>query len=147
MWQVPYAPGELKAIAYGADGKQAAVTSFQTAGPPTQIKLETDNAALRANRTDDAVVTVTDKDGVMVPWNRNRVDFAVAGPVHLLDNENGDPIDVTPNQAPYRNAFYGMARGFYQATSQAVPIEITAGAILGDTDLGTVYTGGPHAKV
>jgi beta-galactosidase len=146
VWQVRYAPGELQAIAYGADGKQAVLTSFQTAGPPTQIKLETDNASLKANRTDDAVVTFTiaDKDGVMVPWNTNRVNFAVTGPVHLLGNENGDPIDVTPNQAPYRNAFYGMGRGFYQATSQSGPIEITAGAILGDTDLGTVYSGGPR---
>lgn len=145
-WQVPYTPGELKAIAYGANGQQSATTSFQTAGSPTQIKLESDNTSLRPNRTDDAVVTFTvaDKNGVMVPWNMNRVDFAVAGPARLLGNENGDPVDVTPNQAPYRNAFYGMGRGFYQATSLDGPIEITAGAILGDTDLGTVYTGGPR---
>ena len=140
VWQVPYTPGELKAIAYDTGGKQTATTAFRTAGPPTQIKLETDNNSIRANRVDDAVVTFTiaDKDGVMVPWNMNRVDFAVVGPVHLLGNENGDPVDVTPNQAPYRNAFYGMGRSFYQSTADDGPIEITAAAILGDTSLGTV---------
>jgi hypothetical protein len=88
--------------------------------------------------------TIADKDGVMVPWNMKRVDFAVTGPVRLLGYENGDPIDVTPNQALYRNAFYGIGRGFYQATSQTGPIEVTAGAILGDTDLGTVNSRGPR---
>jgi beta-galactosidase len=145
-WQVPYTPGELKAIAYDDNGEQAAETSFRTAGPPTQIELETDNASLKPDRTDDAVVTfrVADKDGVMVPWNSNRADFSVRGPVHLLGYENGDPVDVTPNQAPYRNAFYGMGRGFYEATSQDGPIEVTAGAILGDTALGTIGNSGPR---
>jgi beta-galactosidase len=146
VWQVPYSPGELKAIAYAPSGKQSATTTFQTAGPPTAIKVETDNAALKAKRTDDAVVTFTiaDKDGVMVPWNTNRVDFRVSGPVHLLGYENGDPIDVTPNQASYRNVFYGMERGFFQATAEDGPIEVVAGAILGDTSLGSLHTGGPR---
>jgi beta-galactosidase len=146
VWNVPYAPGELKAVAYDADGKPDAVDAFETAGDPVAIKLETDNASLRTNRTDDAVVTFTiaDRNGVMVPWDMNRVDFAITGPVHLLGNENGDPVDVTPNQAPYRSAFYGMGRGFYQATSQAGAIEITAGAILGETAMGFEKSSAPH---
>lgn len=135
LWKVPYRPGKLLAVAYDVNGKRVANTSFTTAGDPTGIKLETDNGALRSNRTDDAVVTFTvvDKDGVMVPWNMNRIVFKVLGSVHLLGNENGDPVDVTPNQASYRNAFYGMGRGFYQATADDGPIEITAASILGDT--------------
>lgn len=138
VWKVPYEPGELKAIAYGKDGKATATTSFETAGDPEKIKLVTDNAPLRPNRTDDAVVTFTiaDKDGVMVPWEMNRVDFAVSGPVHLLGYDNGDPLDVTPNQASHRRAFYGMGRGFFQATKEDGPIEVTAGAVLGQTSMG-----------
>jgi len=137
VWNVPYAPGELKAIAYDAHGQSTAMTEFQTAGDPAAIKLETRNDHLRSNRLDDAAVTftVTDKNGVMVPWDMNRVDFSVTGPVRLLGYDNGDPIDVTPNQAPYRRAFYGMGRGFFQATDQDGPIEVTAGAILGQTSL------------
>jgi beta-galactosidase len=138
VWNVPYTPGELKAVAYSADGNPAATDVFKSADAPVAIQLETDNASLRPNRTDDAVVTFTiaDKNGVMVPWDMNRVDFAITGPARLLGNENGDPVDVTPNRAPYRNAFYGMGRGFYQATSQDGPIEIAAGAILGETAMG-----------
>ena len=137
VWKVPYTPGKLEAIAYSTDGKQTATTSFTTAGEPTHITAETDNADLRANRTDDAVVTftITDKNGVMVPWDMNRIDFKVNGPVHLLGNENGDPVDATANQAPYRKAFYGMARGFYQSTADDGPIDITAAAILGDVHI------------
>jgi beta-galactosidase len=146
VWQVPYSPGELKAVAYSKEGKLTATTAFQTAGPPTAIKLETDNASFKPDRTDNAVLTfsITDKDGVTVPWNMNRVDFRVSGPTRLLGYENGDPADVTPNQAGYRNAFYGMGRGFYQATAVDGPVEVTAAAILGDTSLGSLNTGGPR---
>lgn len=135
VWKVPYHPGALRAVAFDAAGKQVATTEFKTAGDPTGIKLETDNDGLRPNRVDDAVVTfsIIDKDGVMVPWNMNRVNFQVSGPVHLLGYENGDPVDVTPHQAAYRKAFYGMGRGFFQSTEENGPIEVTAAAILGDT--------------
>jgi beta-galactosidase len=146
VWKVPYSPGELKAVAYDAKGAAVATDVFHTASDPSAIKLETDNDHLRPNRTDDAVVTftVTDANGVMVPWDMNRVDFAVSGPVHLLGNENGDPVDVTPDQAPYRRAFYGMGRGFYQATAADGPIEVTAGAILGETSMGFERSPRPH---
>jgi len=147
VWQVPYKPGRLEAIAYDASGKEAAETLFQTADEPNQIKIETDNDHLRPNRTDDAVVTfaITDKDGVMVPWDMNRIDFKVNGPVHLLGNENGDPCDPTPNQASYRKAFYGMARGFYQSTEVGGPIVIIAGAILGDVHI--LNTSALHPRI
>ena len=147
VWQVPYRPGKLEAIAYDSSGKQTAETSFQTAGEPNQIKVETDNDHLRPNRIDDAVVTFTntDRNGVMVPWDMNRIGFKVNGPVHLLGDENGDPCDVTPNQALYRNAFYGMARGFYQSTERDGPIEIIAGAILGDVHI--LNTSPQHPRI
>ena len=56
----------------------------------------------------------------------------MTGPVHLLGYENRDPIDITPNQPPHRNAFYGMGRGFYQATAEDGLIEVTAAGVLGD---------------
>jgi hypothetical protein len=102
------------------------------------LALETDNSSLLPNRTDTAVVTVTavDQKNNLVPWDANRIDFKVTGPVHLLGYENGDPTDVTSNQAPWRRMFYGMERGFFESNGQAGPIEVTAAAILGDESLG-----------
>ncbi|MBS1813376.1 MAG: DUF4982 domain-containing protein [Acidobacteria bacterium] len=137
VWKVPYTPGKLEAIAYDSAGQRTAETAFTTADDPTQIMLQTDNASLRPDRTDDAVVTFTvaDKDGVTVPWSMDRIHVKVNGPVRLHGYENGDPTDVTAHQKPWRNAFYGLARGFYQSTAEDGPIDITAAAILGDENI------------
>ena len=138
LWKVPYDAGTLEVVAYSQDGETAASETLKTASAPVDIALETDNATLRPNRTDTAVVTVkaVDQSKNVVPWNTNQVDFKVTGPVHLLGYENGDPTDVTPNQAPRRRMFYGMERGFFESTAQAGPIEVTAAAILGDESMG-----------
>lgn len=136
-WDVPYTPGNIEAIAYDAAGKKTANTSFVTASLPDAIKIETDNTDLRPNRIDNATVTftITDKDGVMVPWANDRIKFAVHGPVRLIGYENGDPLDVTAHHEPQRNAFYGMARGFYQSTEEGGPISVTAASILGNVNI------------
>jgi beta-galactosidase len=146
LWQVPYAPGKLEAVAYDASGKQAVATSFTTAGLPETILATTDNHALKPNRIDDALVTwtVADSNGVMVPRADSRLVIRAHGPVRLLGHENGDPLDVTAHHADYRDAFYGMARSFYQATAQDGPISVTAGSILGDPHVAGLYEKHPR---
>ena len=133
VWQVPYEPGEIKAIAYRA-GKQVATTSFRTAGPPARVKLEMDELELTATRGDIGVVTfsVVDERGELVPSADDRVEFKLAGPAQLLGYENGNNVDVTPHRVPHRDAFHGLGRGFFRATGEAGPIELTAAAILGN---------------
>lgn len=137
VWNVPYTPGKLEAKAYGTGDTVTATTAYVTAGLPETLKIETDNGDLLANRADNATVTVTvsDKNGVMVPWAMSPIAFAVHGPVRLLGYENGDPLDITPHHASYRKAFYGMARGFYQSTGGDAPISVTAASILGNTHI------------
>lgn len=138
VWKVPYEAGTLKAVAYAQDGKEAASDTEVTAGEPVKLALETDNSSLRPNRTDTAIVTAeaVDNKNTMVPWDANWVSFKVTGPVHLLGYENGDPTDVTSNQAPRRRLFYGMERGFFESTARPGPIEVTAAAILGEESMG-----------
>lgn len=133
VWHVPYQPGELKAIAYSRS-QSVASARFQTAGSPSHIGLETDNCMLRHDRRDIAVLTFTIRDAhnIMVPWAMNRVEFRVSGPVKLLGYENGDPVDITPHRVPYRQAFYGVGRGFFESTPQKGNIDVTAFAILGE---------------
>jgi beta-galactosidase len=146
LWRVPYTPGTLKAVAYSG-GQATANTTLVTAGEPVSITLTTDNATLKSNHTDTAVVTVTSVDahGNFVPWTMNTVSFHVTGPVHLLGYDNGDPTDVTPNQSSDRRLFYGMARGFFKSTAATGPIEVTALSILGDESFGLLF--GSHATL
>lgn len=134
VWQVPYEPGELKAVGY-RNGKLVAEKIWVTAGAPVRLGLEVNNAALQADRLDTSTVTVQalDAKGNNVPWAMNRIEFSIEGPVKHLGFENGDPVDATPHRVNHRNLFYGYARGFFQATEVPGPIQLTAAAILGDT--------------
>jgi len=133
VWQVPYAPGELKAVAY-RDGKAVAETLQRTAGLPSKLQLTTDNAALKTNRGDLALVTmaVTDDRGTLVPYADSLVGLALSGPAHFLGCENGDPVDTTSQVKPWRKVFAGLARAFYAGQDGADgAIEVTALGILG----------------
>lgn len=132
VWQVKYQPGELKAVAYRGD-KAVTETVQRTAGAPAKIQLTTDNAALRADRTDLALVSiaVTDERGILVPDADNYVGLGLIGPARYLGGENGDPLDITPQREPGRPVFAGLARGFYAGKDGAEgPVEVAALGIL-----------------
>lgn len=134
-WQVPYHPGVLKAVAYRA-GKAVAETTVRTAGTAAKLELTTDNAKLKADRNDLALVTtaVCDKDGVFNPHADNRIDLALIGPARWLGGENGDPVDITPQRETGRKVFNGLSRGFYAGKAGGTgPVEVVALGLLGDS--------------
>ncbi|HEV2293515.1 MAG TPA: glycoside hydrolase family 2 TIM barrel-domain containing protein [Tepidisphaeraceae bacterium] len=133
VWQVPYEPGDIEAVAYRG-GTRVASTSVRTANAPARIELEMDEPELTVERGDVGVVTfsVIDERGELVPWAEDRIEFKLNGPAQLLGYENGNNVDVTPHRAGYRNVFHGLGRGFFRGTGQDGPIELTAAAILGN---------------
>src|ERR1017187_2618424 len=110
MWQVPYAPGALKAVAYQG-GKTVATTEVKTAGAPARVVLTPDRAAIAADGDDLSFVTVRveDKDGNFCPLADNLVKFALEGPARIAGVDNGNAATVEPFQADYRKAFNGLA--------------------------------------
>ena len=68
LWQVPYSPGSLKAVAYQS-GQPVAVDEMRTAGVPARVKLIPDRATITADGDDLSFVTVRveDKDGNLCP--------------------------------------------------------------------------------
>jgi beta-galactosidase len=110
MWQVPYAPGALKAVAYQG-GKSVATTEIKTAGAPARVVLAPDRAAIAADGDDLSFVTVRveDKDGNICPTADNLVKFTLDGPGKIAGVDNGNAATVEPFQADYRKAFNGLA--------------------------------------
>lgn len=110
VWQVPYEPGTLKAVAYQS-GKQVAVDEVRTAGAPARVKLLPDRRVIHNDGEDLSFVTVRieDKDGNLCPMADNLVDFDVtgAGAIAAVDNENAATEE--PFQADHRKAFNGLA--------------------------------------
>jgi beta-galactosidase len=109
-WQVPYAPGDLKAVAYRA-GKQVATDEVRTAGAPARIVLSADRSAIQADGSDLSFITVRveDSKGIPCPMADNLVQFSVTGPGDIAGVDNGNAATTESFQADHRKAFSGMA--------------------------------------
>jgi hypothetical protein len=111
LWnEVPYEPGELKAIAY-RDGKQIGERVMRTASEPAQLRLTPDRTDLAATGDDLCYVLVesVDKNGVPCPLADNEVVFLVEGPAEIAAVGNGNPMSFEPFQANKRKLFHGKA--------------------------------------
>jgi beta-galactosidase len=127
-WQVPYEPGDLKAVAY-RDGRQAAVDEVRTAGAPARVKLTPDHTSIRADGDDLSFLTVRieDRDGNLCPSADNLVHFNVTGAGTIAAVDNGNAATEEPFQADHRKAFSGMALLIVRSKSgQAGRIHIAA---------------------
>ena len=110
MWEVPYAPGTLRAVATSGGGA-VTVTEVKTAGPAARIIVSPDRAILAADGDDLSFVTVRieDKDGNLVPDADNLVHFKLDAGATIAGVDNGNPATVEPFQADHRKAFHGLA--------------------------------------
>lgn len=108
MWRVPYAPGILKAI--GLNEGEEITTVNKTAGRPVKISLEPDRDVISADGKDLSFVTVTvlDKEGTLVPYADNLINFEVSGGGEIIGVDNGLQTSLEPFKANYRKAFNGM---------------------------------------
>ncbi len=107
---VPYEPGELKAVAY-KDGKQIGEATMKTAGAPAAIRLTPDRSKLAATGEDLCYVLVeaVDADGNLCPLADNLIDFKIDGPAEIAGVGNGNPLSLEPYQADHRKLFFGKA--------------------------------------
>ena len=110
IWQVPYQPGFLKAIAYSG-GKQVAEQEIRTAGSPARIKLDADRSLIHADGDDLSYITVRvqDKNGNLCPLADNLIHFAVSGAGEIAGVDNGNAATTEAFHADHRKAFSGMA--------------------------------------
>ena len=91
MWfDVPYEPGELKAVAYRGETKLGE-TVMRTAGEPAAVKLTVEPKL--TDSPDELVwvqVDVVDAKGVRNPLAMDRVSFKLSGPGKILGVGNGN---------------------------------------------------------
>ena len=112
-WQVEYHKGEIRAVAYDADGKILAEDVKKSFGDPERIILEPEQdynncGLLRSARNDgmhrhcgehseEAIhfiqIMLADKNGTLVENARNYITVSVSGGARLLGMDNGDSTD------------------------------------------------------
>ena len=126
MWNdVVYQPGEIKVVAYDADGKAVAEKVVRTAGKASAIRLTPDREVLKADGEDLCYVNVSlvDKDGNPVPVDSRLVKVKITGTGSFKAIANGDPTCLEPFQQPQMHLFSGQLTVLVQAASQ--PGDIT----------------------
>jgi beta-galactosidase len=110
MWpNVKYEPGELKVVAYDAQGNAAAETTVKTAGEAKALKLEADRTVLKKGVDDLAYVTVSlvDKNGTELPQADDRIDVEVSGAGAFQAICNGDATSLESFTKPTMKLFNG----------------------------------------
>lgn len=129
VWQVPYAPGTLRAIGYN-HGRKMAEAELRTAGAPAAIELTADRSAVSPSWDDVDRVTarVVDAHGVQVPAASNLITFVADGPGAVVAVDNGDNASHESFQASQRSAYEGRCVAFVRATAPAGTITLRATA-------------------
>jgi beta-galactosidase len=126
-WDVPYAPGALKALGT-KDGKVATAVEIFTTGEPVALGLAADRESIVADRRDVAHLTVQilDDHGRLVPIADNEVALELEGEGSLLAVDNGNPTSHEDYKSNRRKAFNGLCLAIVQSTGKPGQIRVTA---------------------
>ncbi len=136
QWSVPYEPGTLIAIGKN-NGKEVCRQVVKTAGEPAKIQLTrameaflpaNEIPALVADGRDVVVIraAITDKDGNVVPYAGNDVQFFVEGDEEIIAVGSGDITTLEPNHATHRKACNGYCVAIVQSTTTPDRFKIRA---------------------
>ena len=118
MWEdVPYEPGELKVVAYDAEGRKASEEVIRTAGKPHHLEVVADRLQLMADGKDLAYLTVrvVDKAGNLCPADDRLVSFSVKGMGSYRASANGDATCLDLFHLPRMHAFGGQLTAIVQS--------------------------------
>ncbi|WP_040626420.1 DUF4982 domain-containing protein [Mucilaginibacter paludis] len=127
MWHVKFEPGTLKAISR-KNGKIVLEREIKTAGIPAKIELIADRKSILSNGNDLSFVTarIVDKDGNIVPYADNKINFKIDDEAAIAGVDNGDPLSHESFKSNSRNAFHGLALAIIQARLKPGSVNLTA---------------------
>ena len=131
MWtDVRYEPGELRVVAYRADGSVLGEETLHTAGRPHHLQLSVDETTLPSDGQSLAYVTVSvvDRDGNLCPSATPLVEFSAKGAAQFRAAANGDPTCLDLFHLPRHHAFAGQLTAIVQSSAQAGTATLTARA-------------------
>lgn len=125
-----YEPGEVKVVAYDAEGKPAEEKIVRTAGKADHLVLSANREALKAGGDDLVYITVqaADKNGNIVPTDSREVKFAVKGAGKFRAAANGDPTSLRLFHLPATDLFSGAATAIVQADASKGSVTLEAKA-------------------
>ena len=131
MWnEVRYEPGEIRVVAYDAEGRKAAEQTIRTAGRAHHLVATPNRKQLAATGDDLLYVTVTveDRAGNPVPTDTRKVSFRVEGAGTFEATANGDPTCTMSFQEPRMKLFSGAATAIVRSARTPGTMRFTVSA-------------------
>ena len=119
-WEIPYADGELKAIAGEAEDV------LTSTGPATKIALTPDKLDMKADGQDiiQVEVTLLDEEGRIAAGFDEDIIWQITGDAVILGIENGHPADLTPYSDKHRKTRAGRAIVYVRAGTMPCPVTL-----------------------
>lgn len=107
---VRYEPGEIRVVAYDADGNACGEQAVRTAGAPQRLQAVADRTELKADGADMAFITVSaiDADGNLCPDADQLVQVKVSGAGQFKGICNGDATSSEVFVRPQMHLFKGQ---------------------------------------
>ncbi len=108
LFELPYAPGELKATGI-MDGTEIESVLLQTSGPASQLVLEKEMDEISADKNSLAFINVQARDqkGLIVPDDESELSLKVSGPAVLQAAGNAGPLQ----QGSFTDNTFQLFRG------------------------------------
>jgi beta-galactosidase len=128
-FEVPYKPGELKAIALN-DGIELARKCLITTDEAFNIDLKPDREKITANRNDLVFIEVNllDKDYLLVLHLDQMIHFSLAGEAEIIAVGNGNPAEMKSFQADSCKTFMGKCMVVLRPTGKSSEVMLDASA-------------------
>jgi beta-galactosidase len=126
-FELPYEPGELKAVAVES-GKEVGEVILKTTNTPKNILLKADRPTIQSSRNDLSYVTVeiVDDKGNVVPNANLPIEFSVSGAGELAAVGNANPSEMASFHQPKRNTFRGKCLVILRPKGDAGDITLEA---------------------
>lgn len=131
-WRVKFEPGTIKAIST-KDGKVVLEKEIHTAGEASKIDLKADKATVKNDTYDLVYVTVsiTDKDGNLIPNADHKIDFEVTGGGKLVGLDNGYQANLDSFKASSYKVFNSKCIAIIQSNGKKENIQLKASTVNG----------------
>ncbi len=111
VFDVPYAPGTIRAEGCDEAGKVMESTSLATAGKPAAIRLIPDKKRMKADNQDVVFVVaeIVDSKGNVVPDAEAPLSFKLDGAGSILASGSADLTDMESYSTPQTSSWKGRA--------------------------------------
>ena len=124
-WDVPYAPGVLRAEAFDKDDNMQSSYVIQTSGRPYQLRATVDKAEMGPdNHVAHITVEVLDENGVVVKLADNNIRCEVEGPARLLGLEASDNTDMGDYRDNVQRVYMGRLLAYVGSVGETGTVTV-----------------------